>query len=110
MVLVPIADAGLERVQASLLANDQLCPLGIGTLTEGPHDRRQGVVGSLQVQRPGHGRVGPALVTETKGVLVAAPSARAPCIFAIALGIALLVPRTGLSTSRQDAPSSSESS
>jgi hypothetical protein len=109
VVLVPIADAGLERVQTSVLANDQLGPLVVGSLTERPQDRRQCVVGSFQVQGPGHGRVGPAFFTETKCVLVAAPSARAPRVFAIALGIAVLVPRTGLSASRQDAPSSPES-
>jgi hypothetical protein len=107
VVPVPIPDPGLELVQTSALATDQLGPLGVGTLTESPHDRSQGVVGSLQIQRTGDGRIGTALLTETKCVLVAARSARAPRVFAIPLtGIAVLVPRTGVAASRQDAPSS----
>jgi hypothetical protein len=108
VVPVPIPDPGFELVQSSTLAIDELCPLGVGTLAESPHDRSQGVVGSLQVQRTGDGRIGTALFAETKGVLVAAPSARAARVFAIALGVAVLVPRTGIAASRQDAPCSGE--
>jgi hypothetical protein len=108
VIPVPVSDPGLERVQASAFAPDQFRPLGVGTLTESPHDRGQGVVGSLQVQGTGDGGIGTALFTETKCVLVAAPSARAPRIFAIALGVAVLIPRTGLAASRQDAPTSPE--
>jgi len=59
-----------------------------------PQECGQGIVGTLEIQRAGHRRIGAALLTKAQRILVAAPAAGATGILALAIvvAVAVLVP------------------
>ncbi len=58
---------------------------------QGPEERGQGIVGALEVQRAGDGRVRAAFFTKSKRIFVAASTARATGILAIAIAVSVVV-------------------
>jgi len=108
MRLVAVSDSGLELIETTTLALGERCLVRLGTLAEGPHEGRVGVVRPLEAECPGNGRVRTALVTQAESLFVGASArrSRGSRLPALVVPVPVAASRTEIASPRQDAPDS----
>jgi hypothetical protein len=58
---------------------------------QGPQECRQGIIGTLQVQRTGDRSIRATLLTESQRILIATPAARAARLLPITIALTVVV-------------------